>query len=100
MERLHGSAQGPLVVLPQLRVEPVGGGGLATSGPPGASVATYMCRALLPARRLGFGSGLGLALTLTLTQTLALILTVTRRGSYLRPSTRATCCCAASRLRA
>ena len=92
------------MVLPQLRVEPVGVGlaasGGITSGGPGASVATYMCRALLPARRLGLGLGLGLALTLTLTRTLALILTVTRRGSYLRPSTRATCCYAASRSRA
>ena len=56
------------MVLPQLRVEPLGGGGPATSrgitsGGPAASVATYMCRALLPARRLGLGLGLGLALT-------------------------------------
>ena len=77
------------MVLPQLRVEPVGGGGLATSGPPGASVATYMCRALLPTRKLpaaeyachvllrgqqvaGLGLGLGVALTLTLTLSLSL----------------------------
>ena len=69
------------MVLPQLRVEPVGGGGLATSAPPGASVATYMCRALLPASKLPaaeyachvllrgeqvacLGFGLGVALTL------------------------------------
>ena len=85
------------MVLPQLRVEPVGGGGLATSGSPGASLATYMCRALLPARKLpaaeyachvllrgqqvaglGLGLGLGVALTLTLTLTL----TQTGRGRY------------------
>ena len=82
------------MALPQLRVEPVGGGGLATSGgitsgAPAASVATYMCRALLPARKLpaaeyachvllrgqqvaGLGLGLGVALTLTLTLTLTL----------------------------
>ena len=75
------------MVLPQLRVEPVGGGGLATSGPPGASVATYMCRALLPARKLPAaeyachvllrgqqvaGLGLGVALTLALTLILTL----------------------------
>ena len=82
------------MVLPQLRVEPVGGVGLATSGPPGASVATYMCRALLPARKLpaaeyachvllrgqqvaGLGLGLGVALTLPLTLALALALALT-----------------------
>ena len=81
------------MVLPQLRVEPVGGGGLATSGGitsgGTASVATYMCRALLPARKLpaaeyachvllrgqqvaGLGLGLGVTLTLTLTLSLSL----------------------------
>ena len=52
IERIVQSGQGQLDVLPQVRVEPVGGGGVATNGAPAANVATYMCRALLPARRL------------------------------------------------
>ena len=54
IERIGGPGQSQLSkVLPEVRVEPVGGGGVATNGgAPAANVATYMCRALLPARRL------------------------------------------------